>query len=379
MVQRILALLVFAGLVAPGWEATPSRQYAYVFDSRARFIKIDSQAARIVDVGNLWWLGTFGLTKPRSNPAKDGFLTFALVAPATKEQDLQREVIVFEPDSNGDLRKDATIDIRARPIPDARGAELTDLSGLMYQPDGSRIYLSWNESGGSRTAILDATSYKELAQVPQNWATDRTCFSADGAKIYVPFAEEFLVANVPDNKVVERLAVKDMVGTRAFFSKSVVAAASTATGCKAAILEYQASPGTDKSDGTLYIYNLDARKQERKIEANWYGDVLILQDGRTILADLKVLVPNKLPDGRTVGSRIRRIGRLRVYDLGQPEKFNTITVPEEGTGLWVGHGGDLCIYTSAQALAIVDLKAHSVAKTIDNPLSNVQAVVFLNR
>jgi hypothetical protein len=176
----------------------------------------------------------------------------------------------------------------------------------------------------------------------------------------------------------ERLAVKEEVGTHTFFSKSVAAAASTVAGCKAAILEYRTAPGNDKSEGTLYVYNLDTRRLEGKMEIDWYGDVQILHNGRALLADMKRLVPNKLPDGRTVGSRVSRIGIMRVYDLSEPERFSTIRVPEEGTGFWVSPSGDHCVYVSPRELAIIDLKTRSVLKTIENPLSSVQSVVFLN-
>jgi hypothetical protein len=117
-----------------------------------------------------------------------------------------------------------------------------------------------------------------------------------------------------------------------------------------------------------FIYDLENQTLVRELALPGPGDFSLTRDASLIAVDEKILVPNLLRSGQTVGVRYKKTGFLRVYDAMTGKGLAAARLPEDGQlsaiEEWRGY------YVSPSLLSVVDLRDGRTIATARLPISS---------
>lgn len=350
-----------------------AREYAYLFSQSTKFIKIDVENDKIVNLGNLWWQKIFDVGAVQTDPERK------LIFINTEKAFLQgldkppyAGIMVLNADHKGEIRFVNRINIGVEKI-EPSGVIGPYISGLGFSPDGKKIYISWSdEEKEGMTGIFDAKTGSKLFEIPKNWAGVDKCFGADGKRLIVPWGREFLIYDNDNYNIINRINYYEKVGNPKFFSKTI----SSVANCKAVIVEYKERPENNKAPGKIYIFDLEKEKVITQIDTDFRGEYKLVKKGEQLWIDETKDIPI-VEDGKVVGVQREKVGRLHMYNVQSGKESKVLNLPEGGKGYWLSPDNEKLYYFGNQLLTIIDLEKLKILKTLEIPFENAY-MVFLN-
>lgn len=348
-----------------------AKDYLYLFSWDAKFIKIDIESDKIVDLGNLWWEKILDVGPVYTDPERKLiFINSSKAFLQGLSKPPSHGVMIFSIGHKGNLTFEKRLNIGIEKV-DAAGITGPPISGLGFSPDGRKMYVSWSDEKEGITGIFDTSTYSKIFEISKNWAGAENCFTADNKKLIIPWGKEFLIYNTDKYNIVERFNYYDKVGDEKFFSKTVTSIGN----CKAVIVEYKEMPKDDKVFGRIYIYDLEKEKVISQLGINFQGEYKLAKNGEQLLIDETKNITVAV--GKAITSQPKKVGRLHIYDVHSGKEIRMLTLPEGSGKYWISPDDKKLYYFKNQLLIIVDFEKIKVLKTFEIPFENAYAV-FIN-
>jgi hypothetical protein len=352
MLKTVTFLLFVTMALASALGQTAPR-YGYVFAPDQRYVVVDLVAGRVVGSGNI----------PQAIAINGGFVSpfgekvlILGVSPADQNAPQPKEQLAILTQSR--IGSGPRLSF-ARWLPSP-----TPTSSLIWAKviSGDLMLVSWQDDA-LYTNFYDAT-FKLLKRVENYQVTPTTCLSSDGQTIYS-------VVHSPTREIkavnLRSLAVRESsyasIGNPSAFYKAPKAS----DGCVVALIERMERATTGPSPATIYLYDLEKNLTLNRFSVEGDGRFALILKRKLLLLDLTVLLPNKLPDGTTVGLRRASPGTLILYDTSAGKETGRISVPPNGELAGVSVDGESAYYLSPNLLTVIDLINNRVTAKVTLP------------
>lgn len=240
----------------------------------------------------------------------------------------------------------------------------TALSSLIWTKflTQSLFLASW-EDDGIQTNLYNAT-FNPTRTLDSFRVTPTTCLGSDGRTIYSVVhnaKREIKAVNLMS------LAVKESsyasIGNATAYYRAPVAS----DGCVVAFIERMSRETTDPAPATIYLHDVEKNQTLTTFKLEGGGRLALVVKRSLLVLDLTSLVPNKLPDGTTVGLRRASAGNLILYDTTEGKEIARIAVPVDGALTGVSRDGTKAYYLSRSLLTVVDLVNRRATSKITLP------------
>lgn len=361
----MLSLVLLAFLRGP--TSLSSQKAAYVFSPRGDYVTVDLASGNVSQVRHLQGIGSMDRIFPTSAGGR-------ILAQSSRVESAAGETSV------------AVLDVLNVSMTKAEVGLSESISGPKPSSD-----LLWANVFRGKTDFLVTTwqdadlSYRSLAQPIGSNSNIRdldglilgptSCMSPNGKTVYVALAGKDRIVETLD---VESLTVShfsyDSVGARGAFYK----APGAADGCTVALIQRNQRFTPENSVATVYIYDLLTKTVQTKFPIEGDGHFALSMKAHLLALDESELVPNVLPSGATVGAKLAKPGRLRLYDLLSGTRVSDLTVPVDGTVAAKSSDGSVLYYVSPNLLTVIDLTQHRVIRSMALPFSESMVAVPTN-
>jgi len=138
-------------------------------------------------------------------------------------------------------------------------------------------------------------------------------------------------------------------------------------GCVVAFVERMSRETATPAPATIYLHDVETNRTLGTFNVEGGGRFALVVKRNLLVLDLTSLVPNKLPDGTTVGLRRASAGTLILYGTTAGNEIARIPVPADGALAGVSSDGTKAYYLSPSLLTVIDLVNYRVAKKVQLP------------
>lgn len=329
----------------------PSRGYLFAPDQR--YAVLDLAAGRVVSTGKI---------------AEIGAVTHAYVGPSGQT--------VFVHAANPADPNPLDPKERIAILTQIRGADgpLLGFARWLKSPTASSrliwtklltrnlMLASWQDDG-VQTSLYDLT-FNPTRTIDDFHVTPTTCLSSDGQTIYsVVNNSQREIKSVNLKSLAVKASSYASIGNATAYYKAPVGS----DGCIVAFIERMSRATTGAAPATVYLHDVETNRTLQKLNVEGAGRFALVAKHSLLLLDLTTLVPNKLPDGTTVGLRRVSAGSLFLYDTVAGNEIARISVPADGALAGVSRDGAKAYYLSRSLLTVIDLANRRVTSKIALP------------
>ncbi len=224
------------------------------------------------------------------------------------------------------------------------------------------LLASWQDDR-IQTSLYDAT-FNPTRTLDNFRVTPTTCLSSDGQTIYSvahSAKREIKVVNLSS------LAVKESSYASIGNATAYYRAPAASDGCVIAFIERMTRETVAPAPATIYLHDVETNRTLRTFNVAGGGRFELVVKRNLLVLDLTSVVPNKLPDGTTVGLRRASAGSLILYNTTAGNETARIPVPTDGALASVSSDGTKAYYLSPNLLTVIDLVNHRVATKVPLP------------
>jgi len=141
----------------------------------------------------------------------------------------------------------------------------------------------------------------------------------------------------------------------------------TSRSCRLLIVGRSSTSSAGVRQVPAYLYDLENQRVVQRLTFPERGEYFVSPDGSLVVVDERIIVPNVLPSGRTVGEKYKKTGMLRVYDAVAGRELSTAKLPEDG---WLSAiEGSTGYYVTPGLLSVVDLRNGKITATVTLPFA----------